>query len=414
MPLPAAPRGPRPEPRPEPETRDRSRSPRGERGEPEPEALPDEGDDSHSLVQIFRMGEWQGLLDEGVSGADLSELDNFIGDLSLVTDDSQRPLHERAQAMWSLFVLNRAIRHAIRISQEVSRLLTIREVPGGAYLPSDDATRGRLLYPCRHVGAVMANIYLQAFNNALDDAWVRPDLLPPRFTEQSTPPRSNPARTPVALVFGDGETTRERLRRGEDDTGDGRGRDHTRRSAMTRDDLRRNILGEFPASSAAPPQLPWARPTQPAAEESGEADTTGEVEESEEEDVDTNSAGEMEVPSSTTSTSFSSLGWSSMSTSPSSTTLTMGWTLTSTSASTSGSCGMSSSTLTSASTSGSRTLSTTASTGGSMTMSSSSSSSGWSLASSVEWCPLFSSVDFAELDNSSLVASSSQLGSLEP
>ena len=100
VPLPPPPEAPRPpgvhQQRVQREQRERSRSrsdprrARGETVEPEPE------DDLHSLVQVFSMREWQGLSDEGVGGANISDLDNYIGDLSLRTDDPQRPLHERA------------------------------------------------------------------------------------------------------------------------------------------------------------------------------------------------------------------------------------------------------------------------------------------------------------------------------
>ncbi|CAE7648516.1 unnamed protein product, partial [Symbiodinium sp. CCMP2456] len=153
----------------------KSRTSRGENVanvENEPEA--EDNLDVMSMVQTFQMDEWQGLTNEGVAGANITAVDTFLGRLAMQVGDTNQPMHIRAQSMWSLMVHTRALRHGVRVLLELINMLENREVAGGAYLPSDDAERGRVLYPCREQGAVMANVFLQAYNVALDDAWNDP------------------------------------------------------------------------------------------------------------------------------------------------------------------------------------------------------------------------------------------------
>ena len=152
--------------------------------------------------------------------------------------------------MWALATFNRALRQAIRLATVIARMMELREVDGGMFLPSEDAVRARLLAQCRRPAGVVANVFHQSMTNALDDAWVEPESLPPRLREQQRPPRHNPGRTPLSMLE-HGVSFEEQLRELEGE--DGRGRDRTPRSAMERDHRRGAMLQEIAASSHLPP-----------------------------------------------------------------------------------------------------------------------------------------------------------------
>ncbi|CAE7316734.1 unnamed protein product, partial [Symbiodinium sp. CCMP2456] len=206
----------------------------------------EEDEDVTGLVQTFNIDEWQSLVNEGVTGADLGELDGYLGDLLRRVDDRGVPPHVRAQHMWGLAVLVRAVRHAIRVANVLVTLLEDRVVHGGLYQPADDADRARIISHCRGPAAIMASIHLQMMNNALDDAWVAPHELPPALREQARPPRRNPGRMSDAMML-PRPNVGDLLREGEDL--DGRGRDRTPRMAAGRAMRHENALSEIPASS---------------------------------------------------------------------------------------------------------------------------------------------------------------------
>ncbi|CAE6971679.1 Ppp2r5e, partial [Symbiodinium sp. CCMP2456] len=214
-----------------------------------------EDTDVQSFVQHLNMREFQDLVNEGVHGADIGELDLYLAELGRRVNDPNVPQHVRAQSMWSLAVMCRALRRAMRLLNEVVAILEDRVVDGGIHLPADDAERGRLLARCRRPGAVLAGTFLQCYNQGLDDAWVAPEELPARLQEQRRPPRRNPSRW-VPCEPG-AETLSERLRRQEEASGDSRGRDRTPRTAFDRECRDQARLRDVAAGSGAAPPSEW-------------------------------------------------------------------------------------------------------------------------------------------------------------
>ena len=106
VPLPPRPAEPRPA-----VTRERSRS-RDERRQTE--AGTDTEDEGVAFVQNLNMEETQALVNHGILGANISEINGFLSDLALRAGDPNAAPHVRAQAMWSLGVFTRALRGAMR------------------------------------------------------------------------------------------------------------------------------------------------------------------------------------------------------------------------------------------------------------------------------------------------------------
>ena len=221
------------------------------------------------LVQTFSIEEWQGLIDNGILGADIGELDGWLGELARRVGDRNLQPHVRAQYMWSLGVFTRALRGAIRTMNFIVNALERREVDGGMYQPVEDATRGRVLAGCYRPAMVTASIFHQAVRNGVDDAYTHPDALPPRLQSRERPPRRDPGRVPAAMMAPRSTTVEEELREGED----GRGRDRTPRRAQARALRNEHIMAEVPASSAIAPSPDVAIPplNQDADSDSGES-----------------------------------------------------------------------------------------------------------------------------------------------
>ena len=269
VPLPPRPTAPRPA---RDEGRERSRSREGDRpglGDSSGAGLESE-DEGVAFVQNLNMEETQGLVNHGILGANVSEINFFLSDLALRAGDPQVQPHVRAQAMWSLGVFTRALRGAMRTLSVLIGMLERREVEGAMYLPTDDATRARELAPCRRASMITASIFQQAVNNGLDDAWTHPEGLPPRLQERRRPPRRDPRGGSRAMWMGRALPVEEELREGEE----GRGRDRTPRSALERDRRYNDVLAVAAASSGAAPLLerPPLVADNPASEEDGASD----------------------------------------------------------------------------------------------------------------------------------------------
>ena len=257
------PEGVRLPPRPGQPRRERSRS-RDDHNKGQVE----EGDGT-MLVQTFSIEEWQGLIDNGILGADIGELDGWLGELARRVGDHNLQPHVRAQYMWSLGVFTRALRGAIRTMNFIVNALERREVEGGMYQPVEDATRGRVLAGCCRPAMVTASIFHQAVRNGVDDAYTHPDSLPPRLQCRERPPRRDPGRVSAAMMTPRSTTVEEEIREGED----GRGRDRTPRRAQARALRNEHIMAEVPASSMIAPSQDVVLPplNQEADSDSGES-----------------------------------------------------------------------------------------------------------------------------------------------
>ncbi|CAE7483549.1 unnamed protein product [Symbiodinium sp. CCMP2456] len=157
----------------------------------------DEEPEEEPQTQTFDILEWQTFLNHGISGADLTELDMFLEDILRRTDQLGAPSQVRAQAMWTLGVMNLAVRRAPRILSIMATVLETREVPGAMILPVDDAQRARLLSLCARPRAILGTIVRQLIQQGLDDALTDPQELPPRLPVRERPPREDPSTMPV-------------------------------------------------------------------------------------------------------------------------------------------------------------------------------------------------------------------------
>ena len=254
------PEGVRLPPRPAQPRRTRSRS----RDAPGRHEEVEEEDDGAAFVQTFNMEEWQGLINHGVLGADIGELDGWLGELALRTGDRNVQAHVRAQHMWSLGVFTRALRNAVRTLTFIVSTLERREVHGGMFLPSDDDTRARVLAGCYRPAMITASIFHQSVRNGVDDAYTNPETLPPRLQSRERPPRRDPGRASNAMMAPRTTPVEDELREGED----GRRRDRTPRRAQERALREEHLLAEVSASSGA---VPSARADEQ--QDGGESDT---------------------------------------------------------------------------------------------------------------------------------------------
>ena len=259
------PEGVRLPPRPAQPRRSRSRS----RDAPGRREEVEEEDDGAAFVQTFNMEEWQGLINHGILGADIGELDGWLGELALRTGDRNVQAHVRAQHMWSLGVFTRALRNAVRTLTFVVSTLERREVHGGMFLPSDDDTRARVLAGCYRPAMITASIFHQSVRNGVDDAYTNPETLPPRLQSRERPPRRDPGRASNAMMAPRVTPVEDELREGED----GRGRDRTPRRAQERALREENLLAEVAASSGV---VPTARADEQQDGGESDTDTSGE------------------------------------------------------------------------------------------------------------------------------------------
>ncbi|CAE7222995.1 GIP [Symbiodinium sp. CCMP2592] len=253
-----------------------------------------------SMVQTFNMEEWQGLINHGILGADLSELDGWLAELSLRVGDRNVAPHVRAQYMWMLGVFTRALRGAVNTMNFILETLQRREVDGAMHMPANDDARARVLSGCYRPAMISASIFHQAVRNGVDDAYTDPHTLPARLRIQERPPRRDPGDVSDEMLRGRGVPVADVLRGREED---GRGRDRTPRMATSRSLRATNFLAEIPASSGRAPEPGHLIPAEPA-----EGDIS-EQENQETNDPDTDS-GESWPPS-ITRTTTEALVWQS-------------------------------------------------------------------------------------------------------
>ena len=225
----------------------------------------EEEDEGTAFVQTFNMEEWQGLVDHGILGADIGEVDRWLGELAVSVGDRNVPSHVRAQHMWSLGVFTRALRGAIRTMTFVVSTLERREVEGGMHMPAEDDARARVLSGCYRPAMMVASIFHQAVRNGVDDAFTHPESLPPRLQVRTRPPRRDPGRMSTAMMTPRSVPVADELRDGED----GRGRDRTPRMAQAHAMRGENLMAEVAASSDTAPGEVHNQPDDEDSDDSG-------------------------------------------------------------------------------------------------------------------------------------------------